>query len=144
MERKPGLSAPSHGQERSQTVLTSHPNLLQLRIHCPRRPHFKDQQLPLEQLGHHHSNQARPGSGWGGADLKSFVASKHRPDPLILVMFRGPVDWGIQASRDHLLPTMSLNSGKDVSLVSTRSFPTQSGGKFKLSVPPTPTPAPTL
>ena len=61
-----GLSAPGHSQECSWTVLTSHASLLQLRIHSPHHSHFKDQQPPLEQLGHHHSNQARQdGSGLG-------------------------------------------------------------------------------
>ena len=32
-----------------------------------------------------------------------------------MVMFRGPEDWEDQTSRDHLLPTLSLNSGKEVS-----------------------------
>ena len=35
MERNLGLLAPSHSQECSQTVLTSHPSPLQLRIHSP-------------------------------------------------------------------------------------------------------------
>ena len=50
MKRNLGLSAPSHSQECSQTVLTSHPSPLQLRIHSPHHFHFKDQQPPLEQL----------------------------------------------------------------------------------------------
>ena len=50
MERNLGLLAPSHSQECSQTVLTSQPSPLQLRIHSPHHSHFKDQQLPLERL----------------------------------------------------------------------------------------------
>ena len=50
MERNLGLLAPSHSQECSQTVLTSHPSPLQLRIYSPHHSHFKDQQPPLEQL----------------------------------------------------------------------------------------------
>ena len=48
MERNLGLLAPSHSQECSQTVLTSQPSPLQLRIHSPHHSHFKDQQPPLE------------------------------------------------------------------------------------------------
>ena len=57
-----------------------------------------------------------------------------------MVMFRGPEDWEIQTSRDHPLPTVSLNSGKEVSVVSARSLPTQSKRKFRLSVQARPTP----
>lgn len=67
-ERDRGLLVSSHGQECSQTALTSHLNPLQLRTHCPPPPdppNFKDQQPPLEQLGHHHGDQARVGVGWG-------------------------------------------------------------------------------
>ena len=54
-------------------------------------------------------------------------------------MFRGPEDWEIQTSRAHPLPTVSLNSGKEVSVVSARSSPAQSKRKFRLSVRARPT-----
>ena len=56
-------------------------------------------------------------------------------------MFRGPEDWEIQTSRDLPLPTVSLNSGKEVSVVSARSLPTQSKRKFRLSLQARPSPA---
>ena len=56
-------------------------------------------------------------------------------------MFRGPEDWEDQTSRDHLLPTLSLKSGKEVSVVSVRYSPAQSRRKFRLSVRACPTPA---
>ena len=58
-----------------------------------------------------------------------------------MAVFRDPEDWEIQACRGHPLPSVSLNSRKEVSVVSARSLPTQSKGKFRVSVQACPTPA---
>lgn len=122
-------------------MLTSHtPAPLQLRIWPS--PTSKDQQPPLEQLGHHHSNQARQDGSRSGGCFKVFYLLQNIGLFLSgVVMFRGPGDWEIQTSRDLPAPhcVSQLRKGSFCGLSQVLANTIQE--KFRLSVQARPSPA---